>query len=69
MVIGIEAEHQWAQRLPIQDNILICIYCNQVRPISASHSTVMLCADLLAWQSYGAWSDGRFVFRHSGVAQ
>lgn len=60
MMIAIETVHQWAQKLPLRDNILVCIGCGQVKPLSGPAGEVLSCSSMRAWQHYGDTARGDF---------
>ncbi|QQV76497.1 hypothetical protein H5J25_13690 [Sphingomonas aliaeris] len=59
--IAIEVNHQWCQRLPLRDNVLVCIGCEQTKPIRAPLDGIMPCADVKAWQTPGATASGGYL--------
>lgn len=59
--IAIGVTHQWAERLPLRDNMLICISCNQIKAIGQPDAGTLPCAELAAWQHYGATARGDYV--------
>lgn len=60
--IAIEVTHQWAQKLPLRYNLLVCMFCGQVRPIGSNLADVKACAQVAAERHGGqSYAEGDFL--------
>ena len=60
--LAFEINHEWVQRLPLRDSTLVCVNCRQGRHVDDAPGNLLSCAEVLAWCTYGATTDGRFVY-------